>query len=208
MASESEPFSRLAKTYDPVKCGNIDGIGKDIHDRGIWRAINSKYRPNKGVKGDKHCTLFIGRLNLKTTESKLHEIFSKYGNIKNLTVIKDLVTGYSKGYAFIEYESSKSTEKAHHRANNLEIDGCNIVVEYEMERLLPGWIPRRLGGGFGGKKESGQLRFGGRDRPFSKPISLKSNERHFPKHRSSRDRHSEHKEKSSKYYDRHRSHRR
>lgn len=27
-----------------------------------------------------------------------------------------------------------------------------------------------LGGGFGGKKESGQLRFGGRDRPFKKPI--------------------------------------
>lgn len=27
-----------------------------------------------------------------------------------------------------------------------------------------------LGGGFGGKKESGQLRFGGSDRPFKKPI--------------------------------------
>lgn len=26
------------------------------------------------------------------------------------------------------------------------------------------------GGGFGGKKESGQLRFGGKDRPFKKPI--------------------------------------
>ena len=28
------------------------------------------------------------------------------------------------------------------------------------------------GGGFGGKKESGQLRFGGRDKPFVKPINL------------------------------------
>lgn len=27
-----------------------------------------------------------------------------------------------------------------------------------------------LGGGLGGKKESGQLRFGGKDRPFKKPI--------------------------------------
>lgn len=26
------------------------------------------------------------------------------------------------------------------------------------------------GGGFGGKKESGQLRFGGRDRPFFRPM--------------------------------------
>lgn len=59
----------------------------------------------------------------------------------------------------------------------------------ECERTLPGWKPRRLGllhsnalmysldgytgnlgGGFGGKKESGQLRFGGKDRPFRKPM--------------------------------------
>jgi len=62
---------------------------------------------------------------------------------------------------------------------------------------MPGWIPRRLGqliplhqhlkcaflllrdshgvtsvlgGGLGGKKESGQLRFGGRERPFRAPL--------------------------------------
>lgn len=28
------------------------------------------------------------------------------------------------------------------------------------------------GGGFGGLKESGQLRFGGKDKPFVKPVSL------------------------------------
>lgn len=31
-----------------------------------------------------------------------------------------------------------------------------------------------LGGGLGGRKESGQLRFGCRDRPFRKPIPLVS----------------------------------
>lgn len=30
------------------------------------------------------------------------------------------------------------------------------------------------GGGFGGRKESGQLRFGGKDKPFAKPIQLMS----------------------------------
>ena len=29
-----------------------------------------------------------------------------------------------------------------------------------------GWVPRRLGGGIGGNKNSGQLRFGGITRPF------------------------------------------
>lgn len=45
---------------------------------------------------------------------------------------------------------------------------------FECERKLPGWIPRRLGGGLGGKKESGQLRFGGVERPFRKPIVIPS----------------------------------
>ncbi|XP_042047661.1 U11/U12 small nuclear ribonucleoprotein 35 kDa protein-like isoform X3 [Salvia splendens] len=43
-------------------------------------------------------------------------------------------------------------------------------VEHTRQQLMPGWIPRRLGGGLGGKKESGQLRFGGRERPFRAPL--------------------------------------
>jgi U11/U12 small nuclear ribonucleoprotein 35 kDa protein len=50
------------------------------------------------------------------------------------------------------------------------LDQSEIIVEFEAGRTMKGWKPRRLGGGFGGKRESGQLRFGGRDRPFVKPI--------------------------------------
>ena len=66
------------------------------------------------------------------------------------------------------------------------IDNSQVFVDMECERTLPGWKPRRLGllhsikihttwmlmlgGGLGGKKESGQLRFGGKDRPFRKPM--------------------------------------
>ncbi|KAJ1410780.1 hypothetical protein SESBI_21588 [Sesbania bispinosa] len=35
---------------------------------------------------------------------------------------------------------------------------------------MPGWIPRRLGGGLSGKKESGQLQFGGREKSFRAPL--------------------------------------
>ena len=51
-----------------------------------------------------------------------------------------------------------------------ELDDKQLLVELECERTLTGWVPRRLGGGFGGRKEAGQLRFGGLDRPFRKPI--------------------------------------
>lgn len=93
-----------------------------------------------------------------------------------------------KGYAFIEYESESAAEEAYCKAYRMNIDGSLIFVDFECERLLKGWKPRRLGGGFGGRKESGQLRFGGRDRPFKKPIELEIKERkdRSYRHRESR----------------------
>lgn len=82
----------------------------------------------------------------------------------------DIVTGISKQYAFIEYESSLSAKDAVHEMNQRRIDDSEIIVDFEHERRLKDWKPRRLGGGFGGRKESGQLRFGCRARPFQKPF--------------------------------------
>lgn len=58
--------------------------------------------------------------------------------------------------------------------NKYLLDDCEIIVDFECERTLKGWKPRRLGGGFGGKKESGQLRFGCKDRPFQRPVNSRS----------------------------------
>ncbi|XP_019362676.1 PREDICTED: U11/U12 small nuclear ribonucleoprotein 35 kDa protein [Gavialis gangeticus] len=165
-------WAPIAKDYDPLKAGSIDGTDEEPHDRAIWRAMLARYVPNKGVAGDPHLTLFVARLNLQTTEEKLKEVFSRYGDIRKIRLVRDLVTGFSKGYAFIEYKEERALLKAHRDANRLVIDQHEIFVDFELERTLKGWIPRRLGGGFGGKKESGQLRFGGRDRPFRKPINL------------------------------------
>ncbi|KAM3826068.1 U11/U12 small nuclear ribonucleoprotein 35 kDa protein isoform 2-T2 [Vipera latastei] len=162
----------IAKEYDPLKAGSIDGTDEEPHDRAVWRAMSARYVPNKAVTGDPHLTLFVARLNLQTTEEKLREVFSRYGEIRKIRLVRDLVSGFSKGYAFIEYKEERALLKAHRDANKLIVDQREIFVDFELERTLKGWIPRRLGGGFGGKKESGQLRFGGRDRPFRKPINL------------------------------------
>ncbi|KRT84815.1 RNA binding protein [Oryctes borbonicus] len=171
-SGSAETWSKYAKYYNPLKIGSIDGTDIEPHDRAIVRAINSEYAPNKHVKGRPECTIFVSRLNLKTTKETIKDIFSKFGKLKRFRLVKDIVTGFPKGYAFIEYESESSAEEAYRTAYKMNIDGNAIFVDFECERLLKGWKPRRLGGGFGGNKESGQLRFGGRDRPFKKPISL------------------------------------
>ncbi|XP_062869811.1 U11/U12 small nuclear ribonucleoprotein 35 kDa protein [Trichomycterus rosablanca] len=165
-------WSPLAKVYDPLKAGSIDSTDVEPHDRAIWRAMNANYKPNKGVTGDPHLTLFVARLNKKTPEDDLQNVFSKFGDIRRLRLVRDAVTGFSKGYAFVEYKEERSLMKAWRDANKMVLDQQELFVDFEHERTLQGWIPRRLGGGLGGKKESGQLRFGGRDRPFRRPINL------------------------------------
>ncbi|KAM4051723.1 U11/U12 small nuclear ribonucleoprotein 35 kDa protein isoform 1-T2 [Anomaloglossus baeobatrachus] len=165
-------WTPIAKDYDPLTAGSIDGTDEEPHDRAVLRAMLARYVPNKGVVGDPQLTLFVARLSQQTTEQKLKEVFSRYGDVQRIRLIRDFITGFSKCYAFIEYKQEQAIKKAYRDANRLVIDQREVFVDFELERSLKGWVPRRLGGGFGGKKESGQLRFGGRDRPFRKPINL------------------------------------
>ncbi|XP_006815686.1 U11/U12 small nuclear ribonucleoprotein 35 kDa protein-like, partial [Saccoglossus kowalevskii] len=162
--TEDRWFPIAKNAYDPLKAGSIDGTDDIPHDKAIQRAMSAKYKPNKAITGDAEKTVFVARLNLNTTEETIEKTFSRYGEIKRLKLVRDIVTGFSKGYAFVEYCSQKSAERAERKADKLIVDGSELFVDLECERKLKGWIPRRLGGGFGGRKESGQLRFGGKDR--------------------------------------------
>lgn len=163
-------WSPLAVVYNPLQAGSIDSTDQEPHDHGVIRAMNAKYRPNRNVKGEPKCTIFVSKLSADTTEETIKKSMSEYGEITNVRLVRDIVTGFSKCYAFVEFTSELQAKRAHRDYKRLTIDGHEVLIDFEQERTLPGWIPRRLGGGFGGRKESGQLRFGGRDRPFRKPI--------------------------------------
>ncbi len=112
--------------------------------------------------------MFIGGLSYKTSELKLEQAFSKYGKLKRVRLVRDYVTGHSKGYAFVEFNHITDARQAHIKAFKLIIDKRELIIEFEHEKQLKGWRPRRLGGGLGGFKQSGQMRFGGRYKPFGK----------------------------------------
>ncbi|RWR98604.1 U11/U12 small nuclear ribonucleoprotein 35 kDa protein-like protein, partial [Dinothrombium tinctorium] len=171
----TEEFNRyVQKIYDPLKVGSIDGSDKRPHDKAIVRAIDAEYKPNARVIGEPLNTVFVAHLHTETTEDTIRRLFSKYGEIKRLRLIRDLVTGHSKRYAFVEFCERRDAMKAVDRTHNTILDGRKIFVDFECERILQGWKPRRLGGGFGGNKNSGQLRFGCKNRPFKRPIIIQS----------------------------------
>ena len=173
-------FTGIPNVYDPLKAGSIDGTDTEPHDHGIFRAMNAKYKPNKFIVGNPDATVFVARLNrAKTNEETLQEAFDRFGKIKRIRIIRNIVTGFSQGYAFIEFEDPKSAFYASRDGHKMIVDDFELLVDMECERTLKGWIPRRLGGGFGGKKESGQLRFGCKDRPFRRPLLVGENNDRF-----------------------------
>ncbi|XP_017252587.1 U11/U12 small nuclear ribonucleoprotein 35 kDa protein [Daucus carota subsp. sativus] len=178
MAVNREKISSVfyADTYHPIQSGSIDGTDVLPHDNAVYRAhlcsLASLYDPfgDPKVSGDPYCTIFVGHLSHLTTEETLHKAMSKFGNVKNLRLVRHIVTGASRGYAFVEFETEREMRRAYEDAHHSLIDDSEIIIDYNRQQLMPGWIPRRLGGGLGGKKESGQLRFGGRERPFRAPL--------------------------------------
>lgn len=167
--------------YDPIKAGCSDGSGDYVHDKACLRAVQSRYRVDKKVVGDPERTIFVGRLNPLTSEATVRDYFNRFGDVKRCRLVKDIVTGMSRRYAFIEYKHCFSAKQAAECGHHAIIDSREIIVEMEFERLVSGWKPRRLGGGLGGSKKSGQLRFGGKETPFKRPAeSASRSARHRP----------------------------
>lgn len=161
--------SLFTTSYDPLLAGSIDGTDTKPHDRAVARAMCSSYKPKSDPELSDY-TLFVGRLDPSTEEDTLREYFSRYGTVRDVTVVRNIVTGESRCYAFVVFKHRRDLKYAYNRAHHDKIDNRKIIVDYELQHKLVGWRPRRLGGGFGGKKESGQLRFGCRERPFAQPV--------------------------------------
>lgn len=47
--------------------------------------------------------IFVCGFQPKTTDRDLYDHFNKYGQIKEINIMRDKVTGSNKGYAFVEY---------------------------------------------------------------------------------------------------------
>jgi RNA-binding motif X-linked protein 2 len=65
--------------------------------------------------------IFIGSLPYELTEGDVLTIFSQYGEIADINLVRDKETGKSKGYAFIGYEDQKSTVLAVDNFNGIKV---------------------------------------------------------------------------------------
>ena len=105
--------------------------------------------------------LFVGNLSFNTTNADLEDLFSQVGAVTSANVIMDKFTGKSRGFGFVEMNSTQDAHTAIERFNGQELQGRALTVNEAKPQE-----PRRSfgGGGDGGRGGSRSGGGGGRER--------------------------------------------
>ena len=78
--------------------------------------------------------LYIGNLSFDTTDEELEEAFSEFGEIVYAIVIKDRVSGRSRGFGFVEFADEQSAQDAQEAMNGKELAGRALRVDEAREQ--------------------------------------------------------------------------
>jgi SAM-dependent methyltransferase len=86
--------------------------------------------------------LYVGGLSENTTEDDVEGIFSKVYLPQSVTVIRDIESGKSRGFAIVKIPNEERGEEAIRYLNGATLRGRNIVVR-RMPETLPGEMELR-----------------------------------------------------------------
>jgi RNA recognition motif-containing protein len=98
--------------------------------------------------------IYVGNLPYKITENDLRDLFAAYGDVTSVSMIKDKMTGQSKGFGFVDMPDGAEGNAAIQGLNEQAVQGRNIKVNEAKPREDR---PRDGGGrgGFGGGSRDG-----------------------------------------------------
>lgn len=72
--------------------------------------------------------IYVGNLSYQTTDDELRDAFASFGEVISAKVIKDMQTGRSKGFGFVEMSDRAQAEEAIGQLDNTDLSGRNIRV--------------------------------------------------------------------------------
>lgn len=101
--------------------------------------------------------IYVGNLSPKTTEAELRQAFEAFGEVDTAKIIKDNITGRSRGFGFVEMPNQEQAQSAIAGLNGKDLDGSALTVNEAK--------PRESRGGGGGRSFGGGRPGGGGGRP-------------------------------------------
>jgi len=78
--------------------------------------------------------IYVGNLSYDMTDEELQQVFEEYGPVTKVNIIIDRDSGRSKGFGFVEMESSEDGEKAIQKLDGQEIKGRSLKVNQARPR--------------------------------------------------------------------------
>ena len=101
--------------------------------------------------------IYVGNLAKDVTDEELQNAFAEYGHIKSVKIIRDMFSGESKGFGFVEMPGVAEAQKAIDSMNTKDLKGKKSVVN----EAKPKTDSNRRSGGGGGGYSGGNNRGGG-----------------------------------------------
>jgi RNA recognition motif-containing protein len=72
--------------------------------------------------------IYVGNLSRQAGESEVRELFSKFGEVKSVKIIKDNESGEPRGFAFVEMPEQNSATQAIRDLESHEFLGRRLKV--------------------------------------------------------------------------------
>lgn len=92
------------------------------------------------------------------TDESLKSAFGAFGTVQSAVVVKDKISGRSKGFGFVEMSSEEEANEAIEKTNKTQLDGRTIFVSAARST---GPYPSEGGRPAGGRPFGGRRHFGG-----------------------------------------------
>lgn|SRR5690606_4384719 len=90
--------------------------------------------------------IYVGNLSWQMTDEDLRVLFEQYGSVTSAKIVKDKVSGKSKGFGFVEMSDENESQNALTSLYDTEVMGRKLIVNEAQPK------PQNGGGGF--KKRS------------------------------------------------------
>ena len=72
--------------------------------------------------------IYVGNLDLQMKEDSLEKLFSIFGEIEKITIVRNKLEGRSKGYGFVLMPNAIEAERAINELNSIDIAGRLLIV--------------------------------------------------------------------------------
>jgi RNA recognition motif-containing protein len=72
--------------------------------------------------------IYVGNLAYNVTEEDLQSIFSEYGEVTSVNIIKERFSGQSKGFGFVEMPNNSEADKAIKALNGSKVKEQSIKI--------------------------------------------------------------------------------